>query len=34
MLILALSSWISWDEWQRRKAGPGTAAPPAEAAAA
>ena len=20
MLILALSSWISWDEWQRRKA--------------
>ena len=32
MLILALSSWISWDEWQRRRAG--TAAPPAEAAAA
>ena len=31
MLILALSSWISWDEWQRRKTG--TAAPPAEAAA-
>jgi len=32
MLILALSSWISWDEWQRRKAG--SAPPPAEAAAA
>ena len=34
MLILALSSWISWDEWQRRKAGTGAAAPPPEAAAA
>ena len=32
MLILSLSSWISWDEWQRRKAG--SAPPPAEAAAA
>ncbi len=21
MLILALSSWISWDEWQRRRSG-------------
>ena len=30
VLIVALSSWISWDEWQRRKAG--TTAPPAEAA--
>ena len=30
MLILALSSWISWDEWQRREA---ARAPPAEAAA-
>ena len=34
MLILALSSWIAWDEWQRRKAGTGTAAPPPEPAAA
>ena len=32
MLILSLSSWISWGEWQRRKAG--SAPPPAEAAAA
>jgi hypothetical protein len=34
MLILALSSWISWDEWQRRKTGTGAAAPPPEPAAA
>jgi hypothetical protein len=34
MLILSLSSWISWDEWQRRKAGGGTTAPPPEPAAA
>lgn len=33
MLILALSSWISWDEWQRRRTGSGTTAPPAEAPA-
>jgi len=32
MLILSLSSWISWGEWQRRKAG--SAPPPAQAAAA
>ena len=31
MLILGLSGWIAWDEWQRRRAGAGT--PPVAAAA-
>ena len=33
-LILAVTIWIVWTEWERRKAATGTAAPPAEAAAA
>jgi hypothetical protein len=33
-LILAVTSWIVWTEWERRKAATGTAAPPAEPAAA